>query len=256
MRRLLWGRSGLLRRCIFICAALFSLIWLGGVLIFWLGFAKADEALTLNEAGDFAAGAFAPLAFIWLVAAVFLQQEQLKLQARELRASTKALRMQVRETRDLVKKNEAAVTVARESFNEQTSRAKEAQIDRLIDTLARWIYLHAGGLMISNMQRRGDEPIFVINADLRDNADAVFRLANSQLLHKWLRVHEGDYRPKHKDSFLRSIRDISKWLTAILESEQEGSYPVLRARVEMLELDSFRRQLQMMEEWAVAAPPS
>lgn len=40
-----------------------------GVISKWFG------CLPLNELGDFFAGAFAPLAFIWLAVAVFIQKE-------------------------------------------------------------------------------------------------------------------------------------------------------------------------------------
>jgi hypothetical protein len=43
--------------------------------------------LALNGWGDWAAGTFAPLAFLWLVLGYFQQGEELRLQARELRNS-------------------------------------------------------------------------------------------------------------------------------------------------------------------------
>lgn len=58
----------------------------------------------LNEFGDFIAGAFAPLAFFWLVRGFYQQgkgleqnSEALKIQADELRKTTEALEMQVQE---------------------------------------------------------------------------------------------------------------------------------------------------------------
>lgn len=65
--------------------------------------------LPLNSIGDFLAGAFAPLGFFWLVAG-FYQQGQgleqnsraLKLQAKELKASTDALNLQAQELKNSV----------------------------------------------------------------------------------------------------------------------------------------------------------
>lgn len=45
--------------------------------------------LTMNELGDFLAGAFAPLAFVWLVAAVLIQSEELAAQREELSETRK-----------------------------------------------------------------------------------------------------------------------------------------------------------------------
>ena len=52
------------------------------VLSFWSGIPDAP-----NEWGDWAAGAFAPVAFGWLVLGYFQQGEELRIQANELRAS-------------------------------------------------------------------------------------------------------------------------------------------------------------------------
>ena len=46
---------------------------------------------SFSDIGDFLSGAFAPLAFFWLVVAVLLQTAELGLQREELRQSRKAL---------------------------------------------------------------------------------------------------------------------------------------------------------------------
>jgi hypothetical protein len=59
-----------------------------------------------NEWGDFFAGAFAPLAFLWLVLGYFQQGQELKL-------NTKALRLQAKELKDSVEQQRALVEVTR-----------------------------------------------------------------------------------------------------------------------------------------------
>lgn len=51
-----------------------------------------EEALELNVLGDFLAGAFAPLAFLWLVLGFLQQGRELSLQIEELRHSVSAQR--------------------------------------------------------------------------------------------------------------------------------------------------------------------
>ena len=82
---------------------LLTLGWLVVVGILWF-FQSFDKPTTLNELGDFIAGAFAPLAFFWLVRGFYQQgkgleqnSEALKLQANELEKSTEALELQVQE---------------------------------------------------------------------------------------------------------------------------------------------------------------
>lgn len=69
-----------------------------------------DKPLAPNELGDFLAGAFAPLAFLWLVLG-FLQQ------GRELRNSAKALHLQVDELKASVEQSRLMVEVARDQLN-------------------------------------------------------------------------------------------------------------------------------------------
>ncbi|MEM7300913.1 MAG: hypothetical protein AAF468_07490 [Pseudomonadota bacterium] len=83
----------------------------------WNGFLDKFSCLTPNELGDFLAGASAPLAFVWLVIAVFIQSLELKAQREELEqtrievaASSKALEAQadhMREELNLVKEKNA-----------------------------------------------------------------------------------------------------------------------------------------------------
>lgn len=56
-----------------------TFIWIGGGLWFVAGSVAADpdQELTLDVIGNFLEGAFAPLAFLWLVLGLFMQQREL-----------------------------------------------------------------------------------------------------------------------------------------------------------------------------------
>lgn len=71
-----------------------TVLWVLGVVA--LGFARRDELvrLPLPAIGDFLAGAFAPLAFLWLVYGYFMQANELRLQRQQLRAQRKELKLQ------------------------------------------------------------------------------------------------------------------------------------------------------------------
>ncbi len=62
--------------------ALISIVWVtfGGIYAALHGFSD----ISLNEAGDFFAGLFSPLAFYWLVVGFFMQRKELSLQREEL----------------------------------------------------------------------------------------------------------------------------------------------------------------------------
>lgn len=76
---------------------IFMLAWLGPHKI--ISFTKTDE---LNAIGDFLAGVFSPLAFIWLVAAVLTQRQELT------------------DTRDQFAENQKVVDAQLKTINEQS----------------------------------------------------------------------------------------------------------------------------------------
>ncbi|MGX1496194.1 hypothetical protein ACSSV1_001215 [Labrenzia sp. MBR-25] len=81
--------------------------------------------MTLNEVGDFLAGSFAPLAFIWLAFAVVLQSLELSLQRRELELS----RNVANESKDAIRAQAEEARRSADYFDVQT-KLMEAQKDR------------------------------------------------------------------------------------------------------------------------------
>lgn len=88
-----------------VIACLATVGWLA--LVAWWTFyrpgtAWSVPALDLNEWGDWAAGAFAPLAFGWLIVGYIQQGEELRDNVRALHLQEKALQLQVQELKDSV----------------------------------------------------------------------------------------------------------------------------------------------------------
>lgn len=81
-------------------------------------------SMPLNEVGDFLAGAFAPIAFLWLVIGYFQQGDELKL-------NTQALLAQEEEMAELVKQY-ARQAAASETLAEITRHSKEEEKQRMI----------------------------------------------------------------------------------------------------------------------------
>ncbi|MGO7868105.1 hypothetical protein AB9E15_02505 [Rhizobium leguminosarum] len=57
------------------------------------------SCISINELGDALAGAFAPVAFLWLAGAVFIQSKELEAQRQELDETQEVMREQVEEMR-------------------------------------------------------------------------------------------------------------------------------------------------------------
>ncbi|GAB2891648.1 hypothetical protein GCM10027046_20650 [Uliginosibacterium flavum] len=106
----------------FVAGLIFTVGWLGFSLYMLLTKKQPTE---LNAWGDFFAGFFAPLAFLWLVLG-YLQQGE------ELRHSTEALRLQAEELKNSVEQQSQLVAVSREQM-QQELRALEDERERRRD---------------------------------------------------------------------------------------------------------------------------
>lgn len=90
-------------------------------------------ALELNELGDFLAGAFGPIAFLWLVLG-FLQQ------GRELKLSSDALRLQANELRNSVAQQTIMAQAAMLQIESQRAALKiqQEEVERSFSPLLRF----------------------------------------------------------------------------------------------------------------------
>ena len=109
------------------CIGLFSLLkWLGRF---------PDDGLTWNEIGDFFAGAFAPLAFVWLVVAVFLQRSELEAQRKTLEqqmGELKLSREELRLNREMLKEQAEELRLQSSALERQVKALDEdASIEQI-----------------------------------------------------------------------------------------------------------------------------
>ncbi|POR67860.1 hypothetical protein [Pseudomonas syringae] len=109
-----------------------TLAWAGALissayllLIWWLVGDRIEtlRTMSLNEVGDFLAGAFGPLAVLWLVLGFFQQ-------GIELRQSSQALHLQAEELRNSVEAQRDLVSVNREKVSADLASAAEAKRQR------------------------------------------------------------------------------------------------------------------------------
>lgn len=94
-----------------------TVLWLGAMGLLWKSQHGLSTALTLNEWGDFYAGVFAPLAFLWLVLG-YLQQGE------ELRNSGRALHLQAEELKNSVEQQSRLVDVSRKQLEQEIQAIK------------------------------------------------------------------------------------------------------------------------------------
>ncbi|PTV59133.1 hypothetical protein [Pseudomonas putida] len=105
-----------MRRALALCGALLTLVYLVG--LWWLTSERLESLslLELNAVGDFLAGAFGPLAILWLVLGFFQQ-------GMELKQSTQALQLQGEELKNSVEQQRRMAELSLETLKlEQSNR--------------------------------------------------------------------------------------------------------------------------------------
>jgi hypothetical protein len=95
--------------------------------LFYWSSTQANQ-LKPNEWGDFFAGVFAPLAFLWLVLGYLQQGEELRLSTEALRLQAEELKNSVEQQRELVEVTRQQVEGEREALAyERQQREEEAR---------------------------------------------------------------------------------------------------------------------------------
>lgn len=96
--------------------AVASIVWLGVLAYLAIRDTNALAKMTPNEWGDFLAGSFAPLAFLWLVLGYIQQGDELRLSTDALRLQAEELKNSVQQQRELVEVSRLQVESEREAL--------------------------------------------------------------------------------------------------------------------------------------------
>ena len=129
-QRLTWAGAGV------------TIVWLLLFALFTWGRWSEVAELKPNEVGDYLAGAFAPLAFFWLVLGFFQQGSELRNSGRALWLQGEELQNSVQQQRDLV-----AVTREQLQFESDRLKAEAERVQRLAQPR---LELVAGGFYPGN----------------------------------------------------------------------------------------------------------
>lgn len=230
-----------------IVGQILTVVWVFVVGIYAYCRSEKFSELEPNAVGDFIAGAAAPLAFLWLVVAVFLQKVELGLQRTELKESREAQQRQANETAELVNESKRSGQLALQTKKEQQWRDDEARLDRLIDALGQRVRLRSGDLLLNRGQ--GHHRIFgSLTKD--DGPDDIFRKANSELAGSLDMTNGGDVRLVQKELAIRELESMTTAADTILNRSNSIAFEVLKARIEMIELDRFRDSLAKLVSWS------
>ena len=119
-----------------------TILWIGAGLIYAYFCRDLILAMEPNEFGDFLAGAFSPLAFLWLIIGYMQQGEELSL-------NTEALRLQSDELRQSVEQQRQLVAATREQIDEEREKYKNEQDRMLAAAEPKFMFAHFGPNLVA-----------------------------------------------------------------------------------------------------------
>lgn len=136
-------------------------------IIYLICYANLKQAMALNELGDFLAGAFSPLAFLFL----YLGYKQ---QGKELKQNTTALKLQYRELANSVEQQKLLVETTQADL--ELTKKKESRQNTL-DTIEAQPFFHFEKFNISPVAKNLDgtsNGILILNCQIK-NSRAICR---------------------------------------------------------------------------------
>ncbi|MCD1266694.1 hypothetical protein B5M44_19080 [Shinella sumterensis] len=165
-------------------ASVGTVLWLAGCFV--LLRIKCDNGLACmapNEWGDFTAGAFSTLAFIWLAVAVILQSTELREQRKELALTREEFELQrevMKEQANEAKRQANLLSAQTDILREEnTDRRKMALVDQFDGTIEeiRSMLMYAGRIQFQVRSRKSGNvsyPHIGAGSSDRENAIADF----------------------------------------------------------------------------------
>jgi hypothetical protein len=131
-----------------------SVLWVLLMGLVWLN--TYPLTIEANEVGDFLSGAFAPLAFYWLIVGYYLQRQELMLQRKELALSREQLKAQADELHRQADASDKLI-----NFQQQGSVREQIQdrMNALPQRVFALVQAHRPFYKIGPKQDRGDFPV-------------------------------------------------------------------------------------------------
>lgn len=172
------------------------------IIIYLILFADRSTAMSLNEIGDFLAGAFSPIAFLFLYLGYRQNSEALRIQANELATSNKSFKKQCKELENSVEQQKKLVKITGVELNLLQTQYQKSLVQQQPFLHFREVYINR---KIENLSYNPDDSANFEDTDF-DILDIVFTLYNSRSICRQSSILISD--PFSDTSFLRKSIDV------------------------------------------------
>ncbi|MGR2923024.1 hypothetical protein [Acinetobacter sp. 1125_18A] len=139
------------------------------------------RSLSANEVGDFLAGVFSPLAFLFLILGYFQNTKALQMQSQELKASTDALNLQTQELANNVEEQRKLLNVTQQELEIKHFEARPHLT----------FYSYPFNLTVKDFPEYGDDG-YIIDMDPHEVADIKIIIENRGEVAKHITIEELD----------------------------------------------------------------
>lgn len=244
------------------------MFWFGVVTtVLWLiglgALAYFDEAdlrsLPLNNIGDALAGAFAPVAFLWLFIATWMQRIELGLQRQELADTRAVMDEQRKELERAAKESNHQTTIMQQTLEASQAREVYDELSLLLYFSAKRIFDDTRGIVVQIRSSSGPSygsgfgklpREFAISPLDPSTVDAVFDDAREEIktINKAdsFRLYTRAGAPISVDDALNLIRSIHAIAWSVISNPEMGANRLIKARVQGLFMDELASQSEIL----------
>ena len=173
-----------------------TFIWIGGGILF-VSTRDSNQAFTLEAIGSFLEGAFAPLAFLWLVLGLFIQQ-------RELTRNTEVMRLTVEQS----EKQTQAIAATEMNARQETFFKIAENVKHQLAGISGMLFMSGLGPVGSGRYSREEMDAYFENSANGDSEIFARQFMTIDYLEEGglqALFYETEIRRKHTKNFLRTF---------------------------------------------------
>lgn len=246
-------------------AGIFSGVWLiAAIIIAWSFHCGSHAPVKINEWADYAAGASAPLAFLWLVVAVFLQSRELREQRQELAWTRKEFKhnRSVMQEQANEAKNQAAYILKQTTILEKNETNAEAEriFNDMLENIATRLrqYVSSAWNIVHVVDWDNGQPlgsVLNIRKSMYEGEDDVLVIASTVQV---LRTRLRDLSQEDPNPELKALNpyDFQRVYRAVISGSQNiADLPDrFREKAATLELDELKDHMTFIADHAGIKP--
>lgn len=231
----------------------FMILYLGGILIyiliFHLWFADYSSSMSLNELGDFLAGIFSPLAFLFLYLGYKQNSEAIQLQSNELQISNASFKKQCEELANSVEQQRQLVEATTEDLKFSKAQYQDNSYKELVKSQP-FFHLSALSSVLARENQIGAVPWAINKLELNmtySNSRALAREVTLEITHQGKTIDRKHWQIFKGDGFREDVT-IRFDLSSIFKESNQHNIDIKISYLDEIDRPQFQKyQIEIHE---------